>query len=62
MIIIWQEKSKYLMQNHFPSMLTCHFRLDFIMEANSMDPYQTAQYDLGPYCLQYRLRKNISRD
>ena len=41
-----------------------HFRLDFFMEANNMDPGQTApweQSDLGPYCLQYRLLKSISR-
>ena len=34
------------------------------MVANSMNPYQTSpkeQSDLGPYCLQYRLPKNISR-
>ena len=34
-------------------------RLDIIMEANTMDPDQTAplweQSDLGPYCLQYKL-------
>ena len=29
-----------------------HFRLDFIMEANAMNPEQS---DLGLYCLQYRL-------
>ena len=41
-----------------------HFKLDFIMEANTMDPDQTApkeQSDLCTYCLQYRLPKNISR-
>ena len=42
-----------------------HFRLDFIMEANTMNPDKTApfvqQSELGPYCLQYRLPKNISR-
>ena len=35
-----------------------HFRLDFIMEANTMDPDQTGpleQSDLGSYGLQYRL-------
>ena len=37
-----------------------HFRLDFFMEANTMDPDQTAP-DLGPYCVQYMLPKNISR-
>ena len=31
-----------------------HFRLDFFMKANNMNP------DLGPYCLQYRVSKNIS--
>ena len=29
------------------------------MEANNMNPDQTL--DLGPYCLQYRLPKNIGR-
>ena len=41
-----------------------HFRLDFIMEANTMNPDRTApleQSDLGPYCLQYGLPKNIGR-
>ena len=36
------------------------FRLNFLMEANTMNPDQTApweQSDLGPYCLQYRLPK-----
>ena len=28
-----------------------HFRLEFFMEANSMNSDQ--QSDLGPYCLQY---------
>ena len=42
------------------------FRLDFFIEAdiNNMNPVQTApkeQFDLGPYCLQCRLPKNISR-
>ena len=39
-----------------------HFRPDYFMEANNMDQDQTAlkeQSDLGPYCLQYRLPKNI---
>ena len=34
------------------------------METNTVSPDQTApceQSDLGPYCLQYRLPKNISR-
>ena len=30
------------------------FRLDFIMETNTMEPDQS---DLGPYCLQYELPK-----
>ena len=41
-----------------------HFKIDFSMESNNMNPDQTAakeQADLGPYCLQYRLPKNISR-
>ena len=41
-----------------------HFRPDFFMEANNMNPDQTApweQSDLGSYCLQYMLPKNISR-
>ena len=41
-----------------------HFRLDFFMLANNMNPDQTApaeQSDQGSYCLQYRLSKNISR-
>ena len=35
-----------------------HFRLDFFMEANNMNPDQT---DSGKYCSQYRIPKNISR-
>ena len=35
-----------------------HFRLDFIIEANTMNPNQS---DLRTYCLQYRLPQNISR-
>ena len=31
-----------------------HIRLDFFMEANNIDPDQTAPL-LGLYCLQYRL-------
>ena len=42
-----------------------HFRLVFFMDANNINPYQTTskkeQFDLGSYCLQYRLPKNISR-
>ena len=37
---------------------------NFFMEENNINPDQTApkeQSDLGPYCLQYRLPKNISR-
>ena len=37
-----------------------HLRLDFIKETNTMNPDQE-QSDLGPYCLQYVLSKNISR-
>ena len=41
------------------------FTSDFIMEANNLNPDQTApfweQSDLGPYCLQYRLPKSTSR-
>ena len=43
--------------------IQAHSRLDLIMEANTMNPDQTApweQSDLGSYCLQYRLHKNIS--
>ena len=35
-----------------------HFKLDFIMEANTMNPDQTGpleQSDMDSYCLQYRL-------
>ena len=41
-----------------------HIRLDYFIEANNMNPDQIAPKepsDLGPYCLQYRLTKNISR-
>ena len=44
--------------------LVMHFKLDFFMEANMMNPDQTVpkeQSDLGPYCLQYQLPKNIGR-
>ena len=44
--------------------IQAHFRLDFFMEANNMNRDQTApkaHSDLGPYCLQYRLPKNIFR-
>ena len=38
-----------------------HFRLEFIMVADTMNPDQTApkgeQCDLGPYCLPLRLPK-----
>ena len=36
-----------------------HFRQDFFMEANNMNPDQTAM-NLGLYCLQYRLPININ--
>ena len=39
-----------------------HFRLDYFMGANNVNPYQTApKPDLGPYYLQYRLPYNINR-
>ena len=40
-----------------------YFRLDFILEVNTMNQDQTApkeQSDLGPYCLQYMVSKNTS--
>ena len=40
---------------HSAAYIQVHFRLYFIMEANTMNP------DLGPYCLQYRLPMKISR-
>ena len=33
-----------------------HFRLDFFLDANNMNPDRTAPK--GPYCLQYRLPEN----
>ena len=56
----------------FPENVICslhqvHFKLDFVMEANTMNPDQAdrvlpwEQSNLGPYCLQYKLPKNISR-
>ena len=36
-----------------------NFKFRLFMEANNMNPWE--QSDLGPYCLQYRLPKNISR-
>ena len=48
---------------HFMSAayIQVHFRLDFYVEANNVDPDQTAlkQSDLGPYCLLYRLPQNL---
>ena len=41
-----------------------HFDFIFIMKANTVNPDQTApweQSDQGPYCLQYRLPKKLSR-
>ena len=35
------------------------FRLFFFIEANNINP--NYQFDLGPYCLQYRLPKNIKQ-
>ena len=34
-----------------------HIRLDFVIEANTISP----DHDLGPYCLQFWLPKNVSR-
>ena len=48
----------------FAAYTQIHFRLDLTAEASNMNPGQTApkvQSDLGPYCLQYRLTKNINR-
>ena len=43
--------------------IQAYLSLDFKMKANTKNPDQTAPYweqsDLGPYCLQYRLPKNI---
>ena len=36
-----------------------HFRLDFFVKANNMNPDQTAP--IGLYCLQYRLPQNMNR-
>ena len=36
-----------------------YFRLNFIMEANTMNPDQMS--DLGSYCFQYRVPNNINR-
>ena len=44
----------------FAAYIQVHFRLDFFMESNNMNPDQTApreQSDLGPYCLKYKLPK-----
>ena len=42
-----------------------HFKLDFFMKANTMNReirvLPREQSYLGPYCLQYRLPKNISK-
>ena len=45
-------------------MFQVQFRLVFIIEANTMNPDHTApreQSELGPFCLKFRLSKNISR-
>ena len=43
----------------FAAYIQVHFRLNIIMEANTMNPDQTApkmeQSDLGPCCLQYTI-------
>ena len=44
--------------HHQPIFTQVHFRLDFIMEAMTMNTYE--QSDQGPYCLQYRPPKKIS--
>ena len=38
--------------------IQAHFRQDCFMNGKNMKPYQS---DLGPYCLQNRLPKYISR-
>ena len=41
------------------ALIKVHVSLEIFMEANNMNPDQTApkeQSDLGPYCLQNRLR------
>ena len=48
----------------YAALIQVHFRLDFFMESNNMNPAHTApmeQSDPGPYCLQYRLPKYTSR-
>ena len=52
--------SKYhTVENYMPRHISFHFRLNFIMEANTMDSGQAAplkeQSDLGPYCFRNRL-------
>ena len=50
---------------HLLHIFKCPSDYIFSIEVNNMIPDQTAppkeQSDLGPYCLQYRLPKNISR-
>ena len=36
-------------------------RVDPLLDLLSLKGGRLKQYDLGPYCLQYRLSKNISR-
>ena len=50
----------------FAAYIQVHVRLDVIMEANTMNPDQTApnrwdQSHLVLYCLEYRLPKNIGK-
>ena len=48
----------------FPSYIQVHCRLDLFMAASNMNSDQTAPKGAvrsGPYCLQYRLPKNFSR-
>ena len=50
-IFVLKQLCLFLSQLH----IFVHFKLDFIMEVNTMNP------DQSPYCLQYRVPKNISR-
>ena len=64
----WMQLSEWFIPQIFFLSLKCllftsvayiqvHFRLEFFMEANNMNPDQTALSDLAPYCLQYRQDK-----
>ena len=57
---------KLLYAYMFAAYIQVHVRLDVIMEANTINPDQTApirwdQSDLVLYCLEYRLSKNIGK-